>query len=861
MDMMDKRSIYYSCVLLSIMICVVVQADIGDVHDAVKTKLQQCLSSSSSSSSKALRHSLLTVLVCVESSVYRCLLFLNPTLETPYTEIRDICGVINTGQLLKPTTWEISVPSKFSLYLNFLHFQLPSQDLCQYAYLYILARNNHGKYVKFKYCGYRIPWYISFLGSSVMLKLSVNQKQQKGYNFFVTYEAFDVKLSSVGLVQRNEQKRIRCYGTLRRKRFVQNIDGAKASERNGNEDFDTRYDKDDHYSRNFDDYDGDNDENFNIEYDRDYSRDYDTGRGRNYDKSRGRRDKYPERGVDRDRSRDKSRFRDRVIARRFAFLVRSIANTFKTEINLHILVTEHDQIIVHCSTKAIVHDLYVHDGPGNLSPIIHSNRKRGFHRFFSTGYQAFVSYRLQELGNVSAEYHNALRNSFVDSSVLKWSCRKVESPSNDCIQLQNSTVQFDSSSGYCWGQRSYSHITIHHMIFNGYDSLLYEGSSMCEYGGLFISTYNVLREQYEPDFTTTICSNIKSRIVLPYLAYENWKRSHIVFKTFKGYSSGYIFLTIDIDFECVGLNYLSFLHGYALDRRKTWTDTAQHEYQPQIEKCTDVWFLHFGIHDTDRLGECLVPVTPEGPFDQAVGPFKLIMFSSIFYGHPSYFMDPKVSIDIYADTVKDFPVNLTTEKVQITTTLSETHEYDFPPANKLSIKLNFSEGSSKFTLALRIQIIEKHICSSVENLHPFDISQIYHLNRDIIDIYLSQWYPYNGLAISYMNYTGHNLGTCRMLLEGQTCSPWISSYKPIRINYRPIIKLKAAHSIDISMMKVANCSIDCPLDIEIWEILDNIAIPRTRYHRWKSILSADLASDCSKLLWIFCQDQLIMSTM
>ena len=88
--------------------------------------------------------------------------------------------------------------------------------------------------------------------------------------------------------------------------------------------------------------------------------------------------------------------------------------------------------------------------------------------------------------------------------------------------------------------------------------------------------------------------------------------------------------------------------------------------------------------------------------------------------------------------------------------------------------------------------------------------------------------------IKSMNYTGHNRGSCRVLVKGQNCSQ-NSSYKVVRIHYRPNIKLEAAHKIHIATKRTSNCSFACPLAVSVWELIVIDDITQLRYHEWKGI--------------------------
>ena len=117
--------------------------------------------------------------------------------------MRALCGVINTGEQLRAHTWHISVPSKFSLCLDYIHFRLPVTRICkQGAHVTVQSADNlEDRW--YAYCGYRIPWHLALLNSTAIVTYTegpTSAKAPKEYYFVLTYYAFDcqfvIRLSS-----------------------------------------------------------------------------------------------------------------------------------------------------------------------------------------------------------------------------------------------------------------------------------------------------------------------------------------------------------------------------------------------------------------------------------------------------------------------------------------------------------------------------------------------------------------------------------------------------------------------------------------------------------------------------------------
>ena len=188
------RLLWMSCV-----ICAHVQANIGDVSIGLQYQLRQCLSKS-----RSLNSAIVQELACLKSSAFRCLLFHEP--NNRHHEVTELlCGVINSGQPLELYTWLIAVPNRYSLYIDFLHFHLPSSPHCKsVATVSVESIRPLSQNSMYIYCGNRMPWYISFPHSHAIVQCRDKYITPKGFHFVMTFQAFDITLPSVSLVQWNE---------------------------------------------------------------------------------------------------------------------------------------------------------------------------------------------------------------------------------------------------------------------------------------------------------------------------------------------------------------------------------------------------------------------------------------------------------------------------------------------------------------------------------------------------------------------------------------------------------------------------------------------------------------------------------
>ena len=214
-----KHRIHYSYFLLFVT-CSVILADIGDVHSVLKYQLQKC-----SSVRKSVAAAFSELLLCIEASVYQCLLFHEPEYREYmysafldrviwHTQMMGACGVINPGQQLTSHTWIIDVHPKYSLNINFLHFRLPSHPSCRMIAVYLeVLGDSHRIHpqqndIVEAYCGYRMPWSRSFFQSRGAVGLYNPLKLVLGkHNYFViTFDAFDANLTTVGTMHKFVQR-------------------------------------------------------------------------------------------------------------------------------------------------------------------------------------------------------------------------------------------------------------------------------------------------------------------------------------------------------------------------------------------------------------------------------------------------------------------------------------------------------------------------------------------------------------------------------------------------------------------------------------------------------------------------------
>ena len=475
----------------------------------------------------------------------------------------------------------------------------------------------------------------------------------------------------------------------------------------------------------------------------------------------------------------------------------------------------------------ILSDVRVYDGPGILSSLVvpSCNTSKEYCTCHLSSYQDLIKYRIPGPSSFLDGYNEyVFCYEYEREQGILWETKEVLNSAIDCVR-QGKYIHFHSQSGICWGLPFHSLIKIHFMDFSCYE--MSDNLINCGYGGLFILLYKWRKNNYGYiNKPIAICVNIDSEVVLPYEVHTPSIRMVIVFKTFKGYSHGSTGLTISYDPDCIGWNYMNTNNLQCHCRKDRWYSWIDHiDKKTQGPACSDFWLTH---HVTDLLypsdlEHCIFPFTMVNKLRHTGGSLKFMVSSSIIYQNfisvisshnTSYF-----NMIIEGVPRRDYAFNPTTKatifNLKLPTTSKQT--FFFNIVSSLHVKFNYTGDFQQLIFVIRMQIVENVICSSVEDHHPLDITHIYALNSDISNVYLSRIYPYNGYMIKAMNYTGHNRGSCRVLLKGQSCSH-SSFHKVIQIHYRPNVTLEAAHRIQISMKRTLNCSFHCPLNVRIWEV-------------------------------------------
>ena len=743
--------------------CVLVLANIGEVHTALRGKLYRCFHEKNS-----LQGSLRQQRLCLEC-LYRCLTFLKP-LRSTYIEIHmginQLCGGLNTGERFQPNTWKITSPGKLGLYLVIHRFQLPSLE--QERYMHKSVCRIASVHVKMKginhiFCGHRVPWNMSSLSSYTEIKLHTTDQTQRGCYFTISFEVFDMKSLSTGNVQQNfqiaQQNPEFIDGKTMESIIMENINSA--------------------------------------------------------------------------------------------YMIRHLnpSSLFRTEIQLYVFTDVFKQIVVKYSNKLT--SVQIHDGPGPLSPIVRALLNSSYTRTaVLTSFQAFITYRTSSQCILDA-CHNKIP--MLNDSELSWSSVyiKLDKSYKQCMQYPNALTLFSTTSGYCQTQKVHSRMIIHQLLFTGFDTLFqlnrYTESDTCHYGGLFMVFHPRTKSDLNrklPKYYLRLCSNVTEDSNFPHISHADGGTIFIVFQTFKGYSSGFIDMTIHVENDCYGRNvlYQNKIDVFG-DNVLEFIDNLNTLHQNQrMTHCLDLWLLHNIMNWGSGRAiytNCTFDL-PDSYYKLAdlVGSVRLTISGSILYPSVSY-IDPNdlahFTMTINAETMKDYPVNDTIIKSHTFVNLFNQAKYSFNLINKMSFRVRHGEKYAPI-FAVRIQFLADLLCGSLLHNNFSDYYPVYKLNSDFSNVFVSKYYPSNTVVHILLNKTGHIHGPCRMVVEGQNCSH--TGYQVQKIHFQSFYaftKTIITHKVDVSLM-TEGCSANCSMGIEIWEIFDvELKGKRVYSHKWNKI--------------------------
>jgi hypothetical protein len=708
----------------------IVYGDLGAVNVGVRRELVRCLRGLDSAN---VQQGLTEPLRCVTASLFRCSLHHAPR-HRKHVHMAAFCGVINSGTArLRAATWRITVMRQFGLYLQVLHFRLPSSPRCKYgARLNINFSYKYQQIQQWKsytYCGYRKPWDMGLVSNAATVESTDSNDVAipHGYFFVLTYFAFDVTAQSVSLQNLIEEEAAKKTKD-NFKMFVINIGEHYASLR------------------------------VELQY------------------------------------LLQVRFMNRLGVR------------FKSSLSVEVF-----------------------DGPGPLSPLALDGPRKS--NGTGTSYYKLASSYLCFVKAVFLSKHS------VQDTYMRLNSRAMFSLTWESVSYKAVPVCDSDDNvklhrfGPCVIVDAFKNLVIKEMMFSGYNSMLHQPStSLCQYGGLYIILQNpVSRVSYE---YARVCSNIRSRSVLPYADYDEQfslprHRGYVLFITFPGYSEGHIDIAITHNPpnpQHVTTNLVMRKAGPRKDDYESVIKDSPLHTADRQTTVANVWLVnelhrkpptpfHSGSLYMTAFGAISKEFFPSGPF-------KLIAASS-------FTLTPDLPLTVIigniagydGDTYDNKPLPLPFKGA----------EYEFKESVKIRFNLSYS-GYDQFPMfALNIKIIQESYYLCV----PATGYGVHQRAEAAISVQVPLAWPAEQFAGTEL-WWNYRSGGCRALFVDRRSECVAGqSTQLAEIHYKAHPRLSMAFEVDVSVRKTAGCSPHCALHLAVWE-WEGMA-GRSRYHEWRGV--------------------------
>ena len=752
--------------------CIFVQADIGELRKKLHNQLYWCQNKSSS-----LLSGIAQLLSCLTSSVFRCLLFHEPNAR--HQEVTELCcGVINSGHQIKPNTWHIAVHNQYGLYIDFLHFHLPNSPRCMSVATVSIKSVSTllSEQSMHTYCGHRMPWFISFPHSQAKVLCSDEYNTPRGFHFVMTFQAFDSKLPSVSLVQLTEHE---LY--LEAFTFASLAIGQALS----SDETEIQlhivimpYNKIVIYIFSLSAfsllkiYDGPGSLSPQIPT----------------------RESWVELSSYQGFLKYTTRIHDNITdAYTFAQTV-SIIDPLLLNWTGNFQYYKEDEFfkdyseLFNNSRKCLYSTVHQLQGTSGRCWLFNRIDSITVHQMTFTGVNMLrhgpssISSSCQ-YGGLFVYLVNAFSNVNDHSLNYVTLCTNV---SDKIIFPLNNTDHLDDHN-----DEKKDYFIVIFITFegysNGYIDLTFGEDQECFGSNIIISRglYGSKILSHWDDFSVSDGSildnidnlNLKERTTI--MCRDVWLLNEIdIFESlpFQNY-------TFTLDHALLGFPVASCnmtIYGYYIHQTYFSVDSnAKSSLEIAVE-----------INTSKQISATSEMVK----FNFTVPPF------------------------VQSEHILDSP-DYTTFKLKLL-------GYDKFPT--FAIRVQFVENLI-CSPHERLTTFQNMLVNSVAK------HVIYRIEGNISDVYLSPRHPYDELLSSIYSSAGYNGGTCRAIVKGHKCSYLKSHYQIIKIHYLPHKTLVTPQEIDISMKKTTNCSTECSLDIGILEYMQTVSFRKTRYHEWRKV--------------------------
>ena len=242
-------------------------------------------------------------------------------------------------------------------------------------------------------------------------------------------------------------------------------------------------------------------------------------------------------------------------------------------------------------------------------------------------------------------------------------------PTQKCtcvLSVSTKTFHLPGTSALCWLEKFHTSMTIHQMTFIGMNTLHHSPPSTlptCQYGGLFVVwVIHACKRDVTVGNYITICSHVSQKTVFPINnTLNDWycQSLLLVFITFKGYSNGFVDITIGEDEECFGSDVAISKGPFGRNIMSHWTDQSISVMERKITLCTDVWLMNeIDIFDSVPF-ENYTFTLDHSQLGFPVAKYKMIIYSSFIY-RSDFFRDSTAMSPLEMNAFISLQTKLTT---------------------------------------------------------------------------------------------------------------------------------------------------------------------------------------------------------
>jgi hypothetical protein len=500
----------------------------------------------------------------------------------------------------------------------------------------------------------------------------------------------------------------------------------------------------------------------------------------------------------------------------------------KLRVDLHFMIHAKVMDTIRLNYKKEF-DVEVYDGPGPLSPLAENDiaplqfaEERVYKRL--SGYLCFI----RSAVTANKKVWDSGFNRYSRNLNIRWQSVMITAP-REC----NATTAgvYNSSFGPCVIYEAFKLIVIHEMMFSGYTMMRYSSPSMriCQYGGLFVLMWHPTSHNFYE--YTRLCGNVTQRSEFPYADYaEGGERlpqhhAYVMFRTFPGYSDGHIELEIPDKYP-MEPEYVSssvVIHTRANGRAYLFSviNEPQNQNVERQTVFTNVWIvneLHLAPSEPFENSTVYFSVSIKGAFPS--GPFKMIAASS--------FMFERNALKVAMHSREHFskPSEFHSPSISFS-----GDEYFLKSSVLVGFELSYF-GYDPFPMfALHLQFLQEsyYLCLPGKG---FGVHERTEAGRTI-NVQVPNAWPEEQFADTKL-WWNYRSGGCRAtFIDRSNCST-SKLTKLAEIHFRANIYMNLAFEVDVSIRKTPLCSLDCALNVAIWEFQMSGEGPR-RYSEFRNV--------------------------